>query len=502
VSIDEGFLFQNKREIENIKISNYVPDKVPNTIDSLGYSVIYNVEIDADHFRSVTYVRFQKIQEALATMGGIISIMKLFITLILMGINRFSFPFVLFREVYLQGKERIEVDKERSEKGLFNSQLQKMNIQSKNEAEENNKNRFLQNAKYITTSKPRSFVNFKSLRAQKSFNSDKDLNKNEIDCDSKSRSRKTFKLGNEYKGKKGGVEGENAAANNDDIIETNQKFLLEKNKAKFEKRGITQNNSNNNMKIINETTFRNVPSMNCERKIYINKDFSQASNNNNHNRELINVNKINNKSSRSKSKFSSSKNILDNPSSRSKSSNQRQDSKSCNIKEESFENQRDSSDIPILLLKDNKNLQIRNSPENNNPLTIILDRIKKSKTPNEIYLMNEELKKKNIKNTANNENFKLSKKEENETFRSKNKSKFVFYISLPEYLCSICCKRRHISEPLNIILKKMDQEIEIKSYLRLKQDFLLMKNLLFDAKDREIFDNPYDFEEIFYSIKQ
>jgi hypothetical protein len=136
VSMDDGIIFQTPKIVENIKISNYVPDQVPNTKGNLGYSVIYNVEIDADHFKTITYVRFQKIQEALATMGGIISIMKLFFSMILFGVYKFSFPFVLFREVYLQGQEKILLDKNINHQNLIN--LENIKILSKNLDKNNN----------------------------------------------------------------------------------------------------------------------------------------------------------------------------------------------------------------------------------------------------------------------------------------------------------------------------------------------------------------------------
>lgn len=39
--------------------------------DFLAYNIIYNSEINADHFLTLIYVWFLKIQEALSSMGGI-----------------------------------------------------------------------------------------------------------------------------------------------------------------------------------------------------------------------------------------------------------------------------------------------------------------------------------------------------------------------------------------------------------------------------------------------
>ena len=111
VSMDYGFIFDSPSQTDSIKISNYVPDQVPHTRDLLGYNIIYNVEVDADHFSSTTHVRFMKIQEALANMGGIISILKLVFGLILESVNKFSFSFLLFSQVYLHGEKNINLDK-------------------------------------------------------------------------------------------------------------------------------------------------------------------------------------------------------------------------------------------------------------------------------------------------------------------------------------------------------------------------------------------------------
>lgn len=67
LQMDYGILFESPIEMQNIQISNYVPDQVPHIKDLLGYNVIYNVEIDADHFKTMTFVKFQKIQEALSS---------------------------------------------------------------------------------------------------------------------------------------------------------------------------------------------------------------------------------------------------------------------------------------------------------------------------------------------------------------------------------------------------------------------------------------------------
>ena len=39
--------------------------------------------------------------------------------------------------------------------------------------------------------------------------------------------------------------------------------------------------------------------------------------------------------------------------------------------------------------------------------------------------------------------------------------------------------------------------MEIKNYLILKEDFLIIKELFFDPNDRDIFNNANNFEEIY-----
>jgi len=77
---------------------------------------------------------------------------------------------------------------------------------------------------------------------------------------------------------------------------------------------------------------------------------------------------------------------------------------------------------------------------------------------------------------------------------------FIYNVNLSTYLFSICQRKRHISEPLEMVLEKIRKEIEIKNYLKLKEDILIMKELLINEDENEIFNLPYDFEEFYFSI--
>jgi len=497
VSMDAGYLFENKKKVENIKISNYVPDQVPNTKENLGYSVIYNVEIDADHFRTVTYVRFQKIQEALATIGGIISIIKLFFTIILMGIYDFSFPLMLFREVYLNGEEKIKLDKNRTQQNLINLQ----NIKCHSINVDNNNN--------FQYSKPPvkhdNLFNIKKPQQQNhnidDYNNDKNAaadvimgkNVKVIKLDINNNKNNVF--GSKYKSN----EGENAAASSNDVnIIKPDVINYSKNKnntiLESENNAINDDCNNNNNIFNNKNyTFNNIPGLTCDKNNNFNSDLNQVSKSK-HNRELINNDNFRSSKRKLHHNPSSVDNIdLDN--NRKKTEINRRN----NI---ISENEEDYSNNRIISTNaNNKELEILNTKKNN-PIDILRrDFNKKRKAnSNQIDFNNE-----NEINTnkANNFNTKIMNREENEPNRkNKNKNKIVFKINFFELVSSICCRRKQIYEPLNIILEKIDKEIEIKSYLRLREDIFIMKDLLFDPKAREIFNNPYDFEEIYYSIKQ
>lgn len=480
--MDAGFIFQDPKIIENIKISNYVPDQVPSTKDNLGYSVIYNVEIDADHFRSVTYVRFQKIQEALATMGGIISIMKLFFTMILMGIYRFSFPFVLFREVYLQGEEKIKLDKNRNQQNLLN--LQNIKIQNRN-IDKNN------NFKSPNT-KSKNFLNLKRLETKKNINNLNNENFNwnvNNDNDVIIKNIQVIKLdkpkndifGSEFKRK------ENYENASNDIIKTDINCYKEKNNIILQRDRNADLCENQNKLQNMHQTFNNVPDLHDKRN-YFNEDVNQVSKSN-RNRELIN-----------NDNFKSSKRKLNNdPSSRDNTDiDSRKKLEKDYIENKIYDNEEDNSNNKIILTKTNKDFDILNSKKNQ--IDILTENLnKKRKAFDDKELLTEI--KTNKHSIFGSKIPEMNKVENNEPIRN-NRNKYVFSINLPELVFSICCRRRHIHEPLKIILEKIDREIEIKSYLRIKEDFLIMKEILFDAKDREIFNNPYDFEEIYYSVKE
>jgi len=47
------------------------------------------------------------------------------------------------------------------------------------------------------------------------------------------------------------------------------------------------------------------------------------------------------------------------------------------------------------------------------------------------------------------------------------------------------------------VLDKINKELEIKGYIRMKEDIHIMKELLIDQKDIDMFNRPLEFQEIY-----
>jgi hypothetical protein len=94
----------SKKFLRYPKIASYVPDEIPEE-DNL----MYNVEIDVDHFEALTFINYMKIQDSMAAVGGFISIMKLLLLLLSNFINKYKFSFMIFKETYF-GTEKVSLD--------------------------------------------------------------------------------------------------------------------------------------------------------------------------------------------------------------------------------------------------------------------------------------------------------------------------------------------------------------------------------------------------------
>ena len=404
VSMDYGFIFEIPVKTDNIKISNYVPDQVSHTRDLLGYNIIYDVEVDADHFRTTTYVRFMKIQEALASMGGIISILKLVLGLILESINKFSFSFLLFREVYLNGEKYINLDKQINQNEFKPYKNIRKNSNVKITSQKLVKNKFEEN-------------NFKHS------------------YDNSSSFLKQYDNNNIYT---------NLNDNIDQIIFTKEKL---KNFLEIDK--------NPNENITEEKKDSHII-MN-DKKMY------------EYNNKKINDNNYNYFNSNTKDAIEL-KEII-----KSYKRNLIEDKNPIKNKENNlklFKNQE-------LLKKNNKNIIFKRI----NPDTKTLIDI----SGKEISTGNFKINENKIKKTTN------SKIDKN--------NRLSFKISFSNFILSICCRNKEMFEPLSIILEKINKEMEIQSYIRNKEDMHIIKELFFDSNDLELFNKPFDFREIYDSVK-
>jgi len=455
VSIDYGFLFDSPVLMENIKISNYVPDQVPNTREILGHNIIYNVEIDADHFKSITFVRFMKIQEALSSIGGIISIIKIIFGLIFLGINKFGFVFKLFSDVYLNGDKQILYNSKNKQNALVSpSSKVKMGMRKLKTFRLYEKN----NHKYrnkLDIDYPTKIINAREI--ENSENSPNNNRKRSIDkkfdASKNTKKRKTINIDNitfhELGNNKAFIN--NNQLQKDSINSTPGKFNTylrsesdqlggscrfdsrensdfpdnkrTENISKCEMRGRTEETRNKKIEMKNDNKF-------LEYSIVvqapINKDNASD--------DLNGLNNSNNKNSVHKNNYFQDESQIN--------------SNMCTKK---------ISKNPLNNLDESHN---QKGLQSNDPELKIL-------------------KTNSIK--INNVKFKLS---------------------CSTFSYAFCFRRKKILDPLYLILDKINKELDIKSYIRLKEDIHIIKDLLIDQKDLDMFNKPLEFQEIYDIIRQ
>ena len=102
---DTGFIFTLNTKSSYIKIKSLIPDDSLNTLDLLGYNIIYEIIISADHTNTLTYIRYPKIQESIAGVGGIISIFRLTVLFLYRYLNYHKSLFKLFMKTYIKDEE-------------------------------------------------------------------------------------------------------------------------------------------------------------------------------------------------------------------------------------------------------------------------------------------------------------------------------------------------------------------------------------------------------------
>ncbi len=110
---DKGFLFEDLATDLKLKIHEYIPDgTMPTLTLGLNMNILYWVEIYAKQTNTTTYIKFSKMQDVLANLGGVINFFKLFFLLIFKLINHYNLPFVIFSEAQIHN-EVIWIDKKK-----------------------------------------------------------------------------------------------------------------------------------------------------------------------------------------------------------------------------------------------------------------------------------------------------------------------------------------------------------------------------------------------------
>jgi hypothetical protein len=118
--VDKGFLFEDTVVDIKMKIVDYIPDgTVPTQMLGLDYNIIYWVEIFAKHTNTITFIKFSKIQDVLANLGGVINIFKIGFGIIFTIINYYDLPFTVFSEAEIYNKS-IYIEKTNINDRLFN----------------------------------------------------------------------------------------------------------------------------------------------------------------------------------------------------------------------------------------------------------------------------------------------------------------------------------------------------------------------------------------------
>ena len=71
---------------------------------------ILNIIFDADHYKTKTHISYTKLQDILATIGGIIQFLKVILKFILFHIYKYDFFLRIFSEQYLNGHKFLRID--------------------------------------------------------------------------------------------------------------------------------------------------------------------------------------------------------------------------------------------------------------------------------------------------------------------------------------------------------------------------------------------------------
>jgi hypothetical protein len=475
---DTGKIFPDIRTIKYPKISNYVPDEVPYE-DKL----IYNAEIDADHYEISTFTTFIKIQDCIAATGGFITIMKLVLLLIFDFFNKYKLSFMIFGDTYL-GTNIVEFEN--------NKEILDINTRIKI---------FNQKKEEISKAKQMMGLEQKSLFFDKDKNNDSNYFKcnesilnsknNEISLKSKS------KINSQINDKSDICELSDIIVKSEsiDIEVENEEIIIEpKNSISpytIKMANYLSNNEkyfNNNDRISNNS----LPSSSRNFKTLELKEF---------NRRFIDG--INPENTEKIKEFISYKDIESNGSIKEQKTGKRKTNlvNSLKVIKDPKNSIEKSSLINFKLNEDKSDLR-QNQQDNNQNIFI------QKPNENQNIIPNLNLIDENNFNKKLNDEFefdKIIKKKEN-TIENIIEDKIKFKLNLSTFIKSkICCmmnkgERKIKMDSYEIILEKIKNEMEIKSYLKMREDFVLLKEIFLGKNYENCFKTRYSFEEIYYGV--
>mgnify|MGYP000858673518 CR=1 FL=1 len=62
-------------------------------------------------------------------------------------------------------------------------------------------------------------------------------------------------------------------------------------------------------------------------------------------------------------------------------------------------------------------------------------------------------------------------------------------------------EKRIRNESMEIVLEKIKRELEFKSYLLMKEEFVLIKEIFLGKDNQKFFKGGYSFDQIFYGVE-
>jgi hypothetical protein len=438
-----------------------------------------------------------KIPQALSSIGGIISIIKLLFGLIFLGINKFGFVFSLFSDVYMNGDEYISYVPTKKKLLVLNNDNIKESF-SDNKFTNGKNAKAKLNLAYTGTGRKGScgqdLVN--SPTKGKFENSE-----NSPILNDKDKPKKDLKLLNVLKKMtttnskielpscfdKKTDNKNNLSVNSNENYNNKQpdrSVIKQKNN---QKENITNQYSNTG-KSLNALTNEIVSNkdLKMQNEQYSSafnlKTYKSPGNTKGENR----INTINNTSNNFANNLIEEEAQIQNT--LNSNSNKNMISDGLNT-DNSIICRSNPSNIPLVNNFTNHNDKNNNDNKYNDNINFNVNQIKSDN--NITFNVNSS----QGKTTNLNDALKNSK-------LSKTKKSIKFRLSCPTLAWAFCCRKKRLLDPIVIVLDKINKELEIKSYIRMKEDIHIMKELLIDPKDIDMFSRPLEFQEIYDATRK